>query len=124
MTRTGRPLERSHILRDLKALRERAGAAPDKAFPRSLRRPFARTGCPLEKDLSRLADPLGRSSVSTTPVYTAGRGFVHARQVKPPGLIPAASCLSCCRMNKTRQAYIPSAHGKTGFFTGSFIIQA
>lgn len=87
VTRTGKPLDRSNIWRDMKALCEHAGVAPDKVFPHNLRRLFARTYYSLEKDLSRLADLLGHSNVSTTRIYTAESGFVHARQVERLGLI-------------------------------------
>ena len=81
-TRTGKPLDRSNIWRDMKALCERAGVAPEKVFPHNLRHLFARTFYDLEKDLSRLADILGHSSVNTTRIYTAESGAVHARQIE------------------------------------------
>ncbi|NBI19066.1 integrase [Neglecta sp. X4] len=87
VTRTGKPLDRSNIWRDMKALCESAGVEPDKVFPHNLRHLFARTYYSLEKDLSRLADILGHSNVSTTRIYTAESGFVHARQMERLGLI-------------------------------------
>ena len=86
-TRAGKPLDRSNIWRDMKALCESAGVAPDKVFPHNLRHLFARTYYTLEKDLSRLADLLGHSSVSTTRIYTAESGTVHARQVERMALV-------------------------------------
>lgn len=86
-TRTGRPLDRSNIWRDMKALCESAGVAPSKVFPHNLRHLFARTYYAIEKDLSRLADILGHSNVSTTRIYTAESGAVHARQMERMGLI-------------------------------------
>lgn len=86
-TRTGKPLDRSNIWRDMKALCESAGVAPEKVFPHSLRHLFARTFYSLEKDLSRLADILGHSSIVTTRVYTAESGAVHARQMGRLGLV-------------------------------------
>lgn len=86
-TRTGRPLDRSNIWRDMKALCERAGVLPDKVFPHNLRHLFARTFYGLEKDLSRLADILGHSSINTTRIYTAESGTVHAAQVGRLGLV-------------------------------------
>ena len=50
-----------------------------KIFPHNLRHLFARTFYSLEKDLSRLADILGHSSV-TTCIYTAESGSIHARK--------------------------------------------
>ena len=87
VTRTGKPLDRSNIWREMKALCESAGVEPGKVFPHSLRHLFARTYYSLEKDLSRLADILGHSSVSTTRIYTAESGHVHARQLERLGLI-------------------------------------
>lgn len=86
-TRTGKPLDRSNIWRDMKALCESAGVEPGKVFPHNLRHLFARTYYTLEKDLSRLADILGHSSVNTTRIYTAESGRVHARQVERMGLV-------------------------------------
>lgn len=81
LSRRGNPLDRSSIWRDMKALCQRAGVAPGKVFPHNLRHLFARTYYALEKDLSRLADILGHSNVTTTRIYTAESGAVHARQI-------------------------------------------
>ena len=86
-TRTGRPLDRSNIWRDMKGLCERAGVAPEKVFPHNLRHLFARTFYSLERDLSRLADILGHSSIVTTRIYTAESGIIHARQMGRLGLV-------------------------------------
>ena len=71
----------------MKALCEAAGVAPGKVFPHNLRHLFARTYYSLEKDLSRLADILGHSSVATTRLYTAESGRIHARQMTRVGLL-------------------------------------
>ena len=86
-TRTGRPLDRSNIWRDMKALCESAVVEPGKVFPLNLRHLFARTYYSLEKDLSRMADILGHSSVNTTRIYTMESGGVHQRQLERMGLI-------------------------------------
>lgn len=86
-TRTGRPLDRSNIWRDMKALCESADVEPGKVFPLNLRHLFARTYYSLEKDLSRIADILGHSSVNTTRIYTVESGGVHQRQLERMGLI-------------------------------------
>lgn len=86
-TRTGKPLDRSNIWRDMKALCESAGVAPEKVFPHNLRHLFARTFYSLENDLSRLADILGHSSLTTTRIYTAESGSVHAKQMERLGLV-------------------------------------
>ena len=87
VTRTGRPIDRSNIWRAMKALCEKAGVEPEKVFPHNLRHLFARTYYAREKDLSRLADILGHSNVSTTRIYTAESGTVHARQIERMGLV-------------------------------------
>ena len=78
---------RSNIWRDMKALCESADVEPGKVFPLNLRHLFARTYYSLEKDLSRIADILGHSSVNTTRIYTVESGGVHQRQLERMGLI-------------------------------------
>lgn len=87
VTRSGAPLDRSNIWRDMKALCGSAGVEPSKVFPHNLRHLFARTYYTLEKDLSRLADLLGHTSVDTTRIYTRESGAVHARQIGRLGLV-------------------------------------
>lgn len=77
VTRNGKPLNRRNIWRDMKALCERAGVSPNKVFPHNLRHLFARTFYELEKDIVRLADLLGHSSVDTTRIYTMETGDGH-----------------------------------------------
>lgn len=86
-TRNGKPLDRSNIWRDMKALCESAGVESGKVFPHNLRHLFARTYYSIEKDLSRLADILGHSNVNTTRIYTMESGAVHAHQIERLGLI-------------------------------------
>lgn len=81
VTRGGKPVDRSNIWRDMKSLCERARVPAEKVFPHNLRHLFARTFYALEKDLSRLSDILGHSSISTTRIYTMESGENHARQV-------------------------------------------
>ncbi len=87
VSRNGKPLDRSNIWRDMKKLCQSAGVEPGKVFPHNLRHLFARTYYSLERDLSRLADILGHSSVTTTRIYTAESGAVHARQIGRLGLV-------------------------------------
>ena len=87
VTRTGRPLDRSNIWRAMKALCKSAGVEPSKVFPHNLRHLFARAYYALEKDLARLADILGHSSINTTRIYTMESGAVHARQISRVGLV-------------------------------------
>ncbi len=77
ITKSGKPLGRSNIWRDMKALCERANVAPDKVFPHNLRHLFARTFYAIERDIVRLADLLGHSSIDTTRIYTMETGRTH-----------------------------------------------
>ncbi len=77
VTKNGKPLNRRNIWRDMKALCERAGVSPDKVFPHNLRHLFARTFYSIDKDIVRLADLLGHSSINTTRIYTTETGNEH-----------------------------------------------
>ncbi len=87
ISRTGKPLDRSNIWSDMKKLCESAGVSKDKVFPHNLRHLFARTYYSLQKDIVRLADILGHSSVNTTRIYTMETGEVHKRQIEKLGLL-------------------------------------
>lgn len=77
ITRNGKPLNRSNIWRDMKALCDRAGVARQKVFPHNLRHLFARLFYSVEKDIVRLADILGHSNINTTRIYTVETGKQH-----------------------------------------------
>ena len=81
VTRTGRPLDRSNIWKMLKKLAEAAKVLSKKAFPHNLRHLFARTHYAKFKDIVRLADILGHSSIDTTRIYTARSGKEERRQL-------------------------------------------
>lgn len=87
VSRNGKPLDRSHIWKMLKALCKTAGVSKDKVFPHNFRHLFARTYYSLQKDIVRLADILGHSSVNTTRIYTIETGDVHRRQIQKLGLL-------------------------------------
>ena len=87
VSRNGNPLDRSHIWKMLKALCETAGVSKDKVFPHNFRHLFARTYYSMQKDIVRLADILGHSSVNTTRIYTMETGEVHRRQIQKLGLL-------------------------------------
>lgn len=70
ITRSGKPLDRCAIWKMLKGLCESAGVLKEKVFPHNLRHLFARTFYSLQKDIVRLADILGHSSVNTTHIET------------------------------------------------------
>lgn len=77
VTKSGKPLNRSNIWRDMKTLCKRANVAADKVFPHNLRHLFARTFYSIERDIVRLADLLGHSSIDTTRIYTMETGRSH-----------------------------------------------
>lgn len=77
VTKNGKPLNRSNIWRDMKALCEKANVASGKVFPHNLRHLFARTFYSIERDIVRLADLLGHSSINTTRIYTIETGRQH-----------------------------------------------
>lgn len=79
ITRTGKSISRSNIWREMKGLCEEANVDPRKVFPHNLRHLFARVFYGLEKDIARLADILGHSSVNTTRIYIVSTGYEHRR---------------------------------------------
>lgn len=87
ITRSGRPLERSNIWAQMKKLCRKAGVAPGKVFPHNLRKLFARTFYGLEKDIAKLADILGHSSIETTRIYIMTTGVEHRRKIERLGLV-------------------------------------
>ena len=64
-----------------------AGVEPDKVFPHNLRHLFARTFYRACRDIAKLADVLGHSSIETTRIYLITTGVEHARQLERLGLI-------------------------------------
>ena len=68
VTKNGKPLNRSNIWSAMKRLCESAGVKPSKVFPHNLRKLFARTFYGIEKDIAKLADILGHSSINTTRI--------------------------------------------------------
>ncbi len=87
VSRNGKPLDRSYIWKTLKNLCEAAGVSKDKVFPHNFRHLFARTYYSLQKDIVRLADILGHSSVETTRIYTIETGDICRRQIQKLGLL-------------------------------------
>lgn len=81
VTRNGKPLDRSNIWSDMKKLCQAAHVAQSKVFPHNLRHLFARTFYSIHKDIVRLADILGHSTVDTTRIYTMESGDVHRQRI-------------------------------------------
>jgi integrase family protein len=87
VTRNNKPLDRSNLWKSMKQLCSVAGVKPSKIYPHNLRHLFAKTYYTQQKDISRLADILGHSSINTTRIYTRESGAVHAKQIEGLGLI-------------------------------------
>ena len=87
LTRSGKSISRKQIWAEMKALCKKAGVAADKVFPHNLRHLFARVFYKASKDISKLADVLGHSSIETTRIYLLSSGAEHVRQIERLGLI-------------------------------------
>ena len=87
VTRTGKPMNRSNIWREMKALCERANVAPSKVFPHSLRHLFARCFYSIDHDVAKLADILGHSNINTTRIYIITTGAEHRRKMETMRLV-------------------------------------
>ena len=86
-TKSGKPLDRSNIWSDMKKLCRSANVDPSKVFPHSFRHLFARHFYAIEKDIARLADILGHSSIETTRIYIAVSAREHERTLNMMRLI-------------------------------------
>lgn len=87
VTRTGKPLDRSNIWKMMKALCREAGVNDKKVFPHNLRHLFARCFYSVDKDIAKLADILGHSSINTTRIYIITSGIEHRRRLDTLGLV-------------------------------------
>ena len=87
VTRTGKPISRTNIWREMKALCEEANVNPQKVFPHNLRHLFARVFYGIEKDIAKLADILGHSSINTTRIYIISTGMEHRQRMEDMRLI-------------------------------------
>ena len=87
VTRTGKPISRTNIWREMKGLCKQAGVNPQKVFPHNLRHLFARVFYGIEKDIAKLADILGHSSINTTRIYIISTGDEHRKRMEHMRLI-------------------------------------
>ena len=87
VTRTGKPISRTNIWREMKALCVEANVNPQKVFPHNLRHLFARVFYGFEKDIAKLADILGHSSINTTRIYIISTGTEHRQRMENMRLI-------------------------------------
>ena len=70
VTKHGNPMDRSNVSKKMKLLAEAARVDVTKVFPHNFRHLFARIFYSIEKDVVRLMDLLGHSSINTTRIYT------------------------------------------------------
>lgn len=87
VTRTGKPVSRVNVWREMKALCAEADVDPQKVFPHNLRHLFASVFYGIEKDIAKLADILGHSSINTTRIYIISTGSEHRRHMENMRLI-------------------------------------
>ena len=87
LTRSGKSMSRRQIWAEMKSLCRRAGVAASKVFPHNLRHLFARTFYKACRDVARLADVLGHSSMETTRLYLVSTGAEYLRQLERLGLL-------------------------------------
>ena len=87
ITRTGKPMSRTNIWREMKSRCIEAEVNPEKVFPHNLRHLFARVFYGIEKDIAKLADILGHSSINTTRIYIISTGTEHRQRMERMRLI-------------------------------------
>lgn len=87
LTRSGKAISRRQIWHEVKALCGEAKVAPSKVFPHNLRHLFAAIFYRATRDIVKLADVLGHSSINTTRIYLLSTGEEHVRQLDRMGLV-------------------------------------
>lgn len=87
VTRTGKPVCRTNIWREMKSLCSLAKVDPQKVFPHNLRHLFARIFYNINKDIAKLADILGHSNIETTRIYIVSSGVEHLRFLESMRLV-------------------------------------
>ena len=87
LTRNGKPISRRQIWREMKSLCQKAGVESSKVFPHNLRHLFAAVFYKACRDIVKLADVLGHSSINTTRIYLMTSGAEHAKQLERLGLV-------------------------------------
>lgn len=86
-TKSGKPLDRRQIWAELKRLCPHAGVKETKVFPHNLRHLFATVFYQACRDIAKLADLLGHSSIETTRLYLLASGAEHRRALDRLGLV-------------------------------------
>lgn len=86
-TKNGNAISRSQIWHDMKIVCMKAGISPAKVFPHNLRHLFARTFYTVSRDIVKLADVLGHSTINTTRLYLISTGREHERLMEKLRLV-------------------------------------
>ena len=86
-TVSGKPMDRKNIWKEMKKLCRGARVAETKVFPHNLRHLFARTFYQATRDVAKLAEVLGHSSIETTRIYLISTGNEHLKQLERLKLI-------------------------------------
>ena len=71
----------------MKKLCRDAHVEPSKVYPHNLRHLFAKLFYQVSKDIVKLADVLGHSSIETTRIYLMSTGIEHARWLERMGVV-------------------------------------
>ncbi len=87
LTASGHGISRRQIWSEMKSLCRLAGVDESKVFPHNLRHLFARAFYKSCKDIVRLADVLGHSSIETTRIYLITTGAEYAKELDKLGLV-------------------------------------
>lgn len=87
ITSKGNAVDRSNIWREMKALKDEAGITEEKIFPHNLRHLFAKKFYEVSKDIAKLADVLGHSSIETTRLYIKTTCEEHRKQLDKMGIL-------------------------------------
>lgn len=87
VTSGGKVIDRSNLWKEMKSICNAAGVKQKKVFPHNLRHLFAQCFYELEKDIAKLADVLGHSSIETTRIYIRSSGREHLRQLDKMELV-------------------------------------
>ena len=86
-TSGGKAVDRSNIWKEMKLLSGEAGIRVEKAYPHNLRHLFAKEFYGTEKDIAKLADVLGHSSIETTSIYVKTTSEEHRKQLDQMELV-------------------------------------
>ena len=79
LSENGTSLSRIQIWREMKRICKAADVEPSKVFPHNLRHLFATTFYRVTRDIVKLADILGHSSINTTRIYLLTTDTEHIR---------------------------------------------